>query len=102
MAARDDVRFIHDIEEETVDKMSVNYLSSLLLEKSGIPMSHYQAYLQELQKMLPVLTGTVFIDKDGMYHTLDETAWREEREEYASLQYNHLLDTSHRVESFFE
>ena len=92
----------YDIEEETVDKMSVNYLSSLLLEKSGIPMSHYQAYLQELQKTLPVLTGTVFIDKDGMYHTLDETAWREKREEYASLQYNHLLDTSHRVESFFE
>lgn len=92
----------YDIEEETVDKMSVNYLSSLLLKKSGIPMSNYQIYLEELRTSLPVLTGNVFIDQDGTYHTLDETVWKEEKEEYASLQYNHLVDTSHRVESFFE
>ena len=48
-----------------------------------------------------VLTGNVFIDQNGGYHTLDEKVLQEERDEYASLQYNHLIDTSRRVQSFF-
>ena len=91
----------YDIEEETVDKISVNYLSGLLMEKTGLPMSDYHIYLNELRKTIPVLTGNVFIDQNGGYHTLDEKVLQEERDEYASLQYNHLIDTSRRVQSFF-
>lgn len=91
----------YEIEEETVDKISVNYLSSLLLEKADLPMTAYQQYLSQLREVMPVITANVFIDAEGTYHTLDETVLEEERNEYAILQYNHLVDTTHRIQSFF-
>ncbi len=91
----------YEMEEETIDKISVNYLSGFLLEKADVPMNDYQIYLSRLREKIPVITSGVMIDQEGGYHTLQEEVLTEERNEYEILQYNHLVDTSNRIDSFF-
>lgn len=53
----------YDIGEENIERTSINYLSSLLLEKAGLKMSDYNRYLLELYKEIPSLSATGFYDK---------------------------------------
>lgn len=93
-----------DIEDEQIDKISVNYLSTLLSEKAGLPLTGYQTYLSQLRKTLPVITANVIIDKDGNYYANNRTndcPYEDILNEYAILQYNHLFDSEHRQNEFF-
>lgn len=93
-----------DIEDEQIDKISVNYLSVLLSEKAGIPMTGYQTYLSQLRETLPVITANVIIDKDGNYYANNRTKdcpYEDILNEYSILQYNHLFDKEHRQNEFF-
>lgn len=91
----------YDIEEKTVDHLSVNYLSSLLMEVAGLQKSGYQKFLTQLSKTLPVITGNVMIDKDGNYYSIDDNPYDKEMNEYSILQYNHLFDEENRSDDFF-
>lgn len=91
----------YDIEEKIVDKLSVNYLSSLLMDVAGLPKSGYQSYLSQLSETLPVITGNVMIDKDGNYYSIDDHPYEKEMNEYSILQYNHLFDVENRSDDFF-
>ena len=86
--------------------MSINYLSTLLMEKAGLPMTGYQTFLSQLRQSFPVISANVIIDKDGKIYAGStsaqrSSAYKEMLGEYAVLQYNHLFDTSHRQEDFF-
>ena len=110
MAKRYMVPFVmwanYDIEDEQIDTMSINYLSTLLMEKAGLPMTGYQTFLSQLRQSFPVISANVIIDKDGKIYAGStsaqrSSAYKEMLGEYAVLQYNHLFDTSHRQEDFF-
>ena len=72
------------------------------MEKAGLPLSGYQTYLSQLREVMPVITSGVVIDQENVYHTLSEEVLEKERNEYAILQYNHLVDPSNREDTFFE
>lgn len=92
-----------DIEEETVDAISVNYLSTLLFEKAGIPMTGYQTFLSELRQEIPAITANMIVDRDGNRYRLEERKNINEEllNAYHILVYNHLADRNGRLSNFF-
>lgn len=93
----------YDIEEKTVDDISLNYLSTLLLQTTGLPMTDYQQYLTELHKTLPVITTVGYMDKDGTWYRSDDgdAPYHSLIEDYRKVQYNNLLDKQNRVDSLY-
>lgn len=93
----------YDIEEKTVEDISLNYLSTLLLETAGLPMTAYQQYLAELCKTLPVITTVGYMDNQGNWYRIDDadSLYADLIENYRKVQYNNLLDKQNRVDSLF-
>ena len=44
----------YDIPDETIDKLSINYLSSLIMKTANYQMTPYQEFLYELKDKYPV------------------------------------------------
>lgn len=91
----------YDIEEQDINRISVNYLSGLLMEQAGLPLTDYQTYLQSLRKTLPVITANIYIDKDGQYYEYSDEPYQDLLNQYSILQYNHLCDNKNRIDKFF-
>ncbi len=94
----------YDIEEQSSVQLSVNYLSSLLLETAGLPATQYQQYLSRLSETLPVVTANVCIDSDGNYYAIaekDESPYADLLDQYWRFQYNHMFDQSNYPEEFY-
>ncbi len=90
---------------DAIGQTSVNYLSSILLEEAGLPMSDYQKFSRNQQKQIPALSAVAWCDREGNYHSWAE---RDEDETYSSLindynilEYNHLIDKKNRVDPVF-
>ncbi|MGN0350555.1 MAG: LTA synthase family protein [Roseburia sp.] len=80
----------YETETVTDADTSVNYLGVEMLERAGITLPAYQAYLAELQEKYPILSAVRVVDKEG-----NETSVKEEKnalEEYQKLQYYQLFD----------
>lgn len=93
----------YDIGEENIERTSINYLSSLLLEKAGLKMSDYNRYLLELYKEIPSLSATGFYDKNGVLHDNKESTgkYAEMLKEYEMIQYNYLFDKDNRLDKHY-
>lgn len=92
----------YDIEEKQNENMSVNYLSSYLLNLIGADLTGYNKYLLDLQKRIPVLTGLFYQGDDGQFYDIDEESkYTKEINEYSKIQYNGLLDKRNRLNDFF-
>lgn len=96
----------YDMEAEEVDAISANYLSTLLMEKAGLPKTGYQEYLTQLQKDFPVVTANFFMSgEEQAFHELSENGAddsdRNSLNSYAILQYNNIVDSKRRLEGFF-
>ncbi|MCD7737157.1 MAG: sulfatase-like hydrolase/transferase [Lachnospiraceae bacterium] len=92
----------YDLESEYYDGVSVNYLSSILLEAAGVPLTDYQTYLNELMETLPVITANVYRDSSGTFYAWNtDDTYEDLLNEYQMLAYNHLVDVNHRLEWFF-
>lgn len=89
-----------DLEHTYYDGVSANYLSGILLENAGVPLTGYQKYLMKLMEQLPVINGNVYRDSQGIFHSYDEDETL--LNEYQILQYNHLVDGKNRVSGFFD
>ena len=94
----------YDIPEQNVEKISLNYLSSLVLKTAGLKMSNYNRYLLHLQETLPSISATGYYDKEGKLHTFDEENGKYEKEllEYEMIQYNYLFDKKNRLTRYFD
>ncbi|WP_195269659.1 LTA synthase family protein [Eubacterium sp. 1001713B170207_170306_E7] len=92
----------YDIPEAQVDKLSVNYLSSLLLEQAGIQGTPYNDYLMKLSETLPVINSVGIIDNEGQYFRKgDPTIHDRDVLEYRQMLYNNMLDTARRRNDLF-
>lgn len=93
----------YDIEEKEGVNTSANYLSSLMLESTGMPLSPFNRFLLELSKDVPVLTSHGYFGSDGNFYELNDkqSPYYEELENYHILQYNHLFDKKNRIDNFF-
>lgn len=94
----------YDIEKKTVEKTSMNYLQTLLMETIDGELTGFQKFQQDFQKEVPVLTSNGYWGADGKFYSVeDETSpYYDLIQEYAILQYNDLTDYKNRVEDFFE
>lgn len=93
----------YDIEEETIEKTSLNYLYSILAERLDLPMTGYQRYLADLSEELPVLAAGGYWTKDGDFYTLDdkESPYYEMVNDYHILEYNYIFGKKHRCLELF-
>ena len=93
----------YDIEEEVIEKTSLNYLYSILAEKLDLPMTGYQKYLYDLSQEIPVLAAGGYWTKDGEFYELDdkESPYFEKINEYNILEYNYIFGKKNRCLELF-
>lgn len=83
----------YDIEERQIDKLSSNYLSSLVLEIAGVKLTEYNKYLLKLSQTLPVIDTVGYIDnEDNYYKWSDVSPYSALLDEYEKIQYNNIFD----------
>ena len=76
-------------ETQTDIETSTNFLGSMALEISGLPLYDYSAYLQNLSKNYPVVTSIRAENADGK--SADVKDVMDELNQYAILQYDKLF-----------
>lgn len=72
--------------------MSLNYLSTLLLEAANISLPPYYRYLNDLYHTYPYINGLAIKDINQQYHPLSEVREQEALKEYEKIQYQALFD----------
>lgn len=83
----------YDIEEQYIDKLSSNYLSSLVLKTAGVKLTEYNEYLLELSKTLPVIDTVGYIDSQNNYYKWSQKSdYTEKLNNYEKAQYNNIFD----------
>lgn len=94
----------YDIGEEYIERTSINYLSSILLNKAGLKMSNYNRYLLDLYKDIPSISATGFYDKSGKLHKISETSgkYAKKLREYEMIQYNYIFDRDNRLDKYYQ
>ena len=94
----------YDTPEETVEITSLNYLSTMMLERSGMELPPYYQFMQDLREVVPAINarGYYSLEKNRYLHVEDalgeELAWISK---YQSLQYNRMFDKRNTSELFF-
>lgn len=93
----------YDIEEQEVEKISLNYLSGLMLKTAGLSMSNYDRYLLDLHKKLPSISASGYYDGEGVLHDYSDsdTEYQELLDEYEMVQYHYLFDEKNRLTHHF-
>ena len=92
----------YDIPEGWVEEISMNYLSTLLMQVAGIDMPDYNAYLADLYTKLPVITAMGCRDAEGNFFQADQkNALWELVQDYRKVAYNNLADAEHRKNGLF-
>lgn len=94
----------YDIDEQKDVITSANFLSALLLETAGLPLTDYQLFLKEVSQEMPVMTANFFMDASGNHFMYAEANEDQAAllKTYEILQYNHLFDKENRLQSLFE
>ncbi len=92
----------YDIEEAEVEIMSTDYLSTLLQQVAGLPMTQYNKYLSVLYQTLPVIDSVGYVDSEGVYYdSTEETPYDDILYKYNCIAYNALLDENNRDNAIF-
>ena len=94
----------YDIDKKIVEKTSMNYLQTILMETIDGDLTGFQKFQQDIQKEIPVLTSNGYWGADGKFYSVDDknSPYYDLIQEYAMLQYNDMMDYKNRVEDFFE
>lgn len=94
----------YEIQEAEIERTSINYLSTLMMETAGLELTDYQRFLLDMYQYVPSISANGYYDSAGVLHGWDETdndvmPWIEE---YRIIQYNYMFDTEHRLEKHFQ
>lgn len=94
----------YESEEETIEITSLNYLSTLALEKAGLTLPAYHRFLSDMMEVIPAVNarGYYSIENGCFIHledaTGEEALWLKN---YEILQYNSMFDEKGKSELFF-
>ena len=94
----------YDIEERDGVELSLNYLSGLLMETAGLPLTGYQEFQRELYEDLPIINTLGIRDSEGNWYGENESLPEDLASllsRYQVLQYNNLFDKDRRADSIF-
>ena len=88
----------YDIEEEVIEKTSLNYLYCTLADRLGLPLTGYQKYLLDLSEEIPVLAAGGYWTADGDFYELDDetSPYFDRINEYNILEYNYIFGKDNR------
>lgn len=94
----------YDTPEETIEITSLNYLSTLTLQRAGIELPAYNQFLADMMEVVPAINSRGYYSKTrgGYYHVSE--AFGEESEwilRYNILQYNSMFDRKNSSSLFF-
>ena len=94
----------YPIENPTnIENISLNYLSTLVMQVAGIPLTNYQRYLTEMYEIYPVITTLGISDRNGKYVGGPELIMGTDLWNYYSvLEYNEVFGDKDRVADFFD
>lgn len=94
----------YDIKEQENINISMNYLSTLMLESTGMKLSPFNHFLSDMHQEVPILTANGYYGNDGKYYALDDedSPYYSSLKNYSILQYNDLFDKKKRIENFFD
>ena len=92
----------YGLEHKYYDGISVNYLGGILMEAAGIPLTGYQQFLSGLMDQLPVVNANGLRDASGTFQDYSQNTYQDLLNEYEILQYNDLIDSDHRDNTFYE
>ncbi|MBR6880247.1 MAG: LTA synthase family protein [Clostridiales bacterium] len=93
----------YPIEKGEAEHVSLNYLSTLLMQTAGIPLTEYQLFLTVMYRLYPSITTIGICDFDGSYLGGSEILkeldiWNY----YAVLEYNNVFEKEDRLSAFFD
>jgi phosphoglycerol transferase MdoB-like AlkP superfamily enzyme len=110
----------YDIEEAQYEHVSMNYLSSLMLDAAGMQMTDYNEYLLNQFGTVPCMTVYGLYDEAGIFYNTESKIQNEKNvnpnskvaaanstpydsmlQEYNMIEYNNLIDPKKRDDSFF-
>lgn len=94
----------YESEEEKVEITSLDFLSTMALERAGIELPAYNQFLSDMMEVVPAINARGYYSQSagGFLHIEDATG--EEAEwirDYEILQYNNMFDKKGRSEVFF-
>lgn len=93
----------YDIEERYIERTSLNYLQSVMLDAAGMKKSGYNKFLLSMMEDIPAINVSGYFGADGVYYANEDknSPYYEKIQEYSILEYNHLFDKQ-RADTFFE
>ncbi|MCM1283400.1 MAG: sulfatase-like hydrolase/transferase [Roseburia sp.] len=94
----------YDTPGETVDITSLNYLSTMTLERAGIALPAYNRFLADMMETVPAINSRGYYSKSrGFYMHIEDAAGEEAEwiQKYRILQYNGMFDRKGRSGVFF-
>jgi len=85
----------YETPSESVDKLSAQYLSNMVLERANLEMTDYNYFLEQMREMAPVVHMMGYYNSDGVWESW--TNWKSKKEyplfrKFDYLQYNHMFD----------
>lgn len=90
----------YEIENQIGIETSINYLSSILLETSGLPLTPYASFLNTVQSAYPVINPFgVKIKDNNSWEELD-TGGKTLLSDYENIQYNNIFDEN-KIADFY-
>ncbi len=94
----------YETESEEVECTSLNFLSTMTLERAGLPLPPYNQFLSDLQETIPALNSRGYYSKEnGGFRYIPEATGDESDflKDYEILQYNSMFDKANRSDVFF-
>ncbi len=94
----------YESEEEEIPITSLNYLSTLALERAGLPLPAYNRFLKSMMEYVPAINSRGFYSAaEGRYKYLSEAEGEEVDwiRQYETLQYNNMFDREGQSKFFF-
>ena len=94
----------YDTPEETVDITSLDFLSTMTLERAGIELPAYNKFLADMMDTVPAVNSRGYYSKEKQCYQHIDDATGEEAEwikNYHMLQYNSMFDKKGRSNLFF-
>lgn len=94
----------YDSDKESVELTSLNYLSTLALERAGIALPAYNQFLADMMEEIPAVNSRGFYSKSlGRFFHVEDATGEDAKwlKNYEILQYNNMFDKKNKSELFF-
>lgn len=93
----------YELPDEFIENISINYLSTLLIELTGLEKTPFNNYLENLYHEFPVIDKKGVITNSGRHLNFDEISEikKEKIIEYDNIIYNNLFDLTEKNKELF-